>query len=262
VRNFTSFSEKLPPVEVVLFLNNLLGRLSEEIIRERGTIDKFIGDSIMAFWNAPVDTPGHESSSCRAALRMRSALDQFNTDRTGPKAGGKQAHDPISIGVGVNTGEACVGNMGSQSRFDYSVIGDTVNIASRVESACKQVGFDIILSNSTASGASGMAILDAGSIELKGKSESVPIHILIGDESVAETPEFARLANAHGNLIDAIRTGAAGWESRLLVCKDLARPVYPPLIGFYDLMPARRGDFRARPGLADPVALSVGSGAT
>ncbi len=242
VRNFTSFSEKLPPVEVVLFLNSLLGRLSEDIIRERGTIDKYIGDSIMAFWNAPVATPDHEYHSCRAALRMRAALENFNSDRLSSSDG--QDHEPIAIGIGINTGEACVGNMGSQSRFDYSVIGDTVNIASRVETACKQVGFDIVLSGTTAGGASAMAILEAGLVPLKGKSNMAPVHILVGDESVAQTDEFIRLKNAHGNLLEALRNNSAGADGRLLACKDLARPVHGGLIDFYDMIPTRKTDFQ------------------
>lgn len=260
VRNFTSFSEKLPPVEVVLFLNGLLGRLSEEIILEHGTIDKFIGDSIMAFWNAPVDIPDHEIMACRAALRMREALERFNKDKDGSATGRRPGHEEIAIGIGINTGEACVGNMGSESRFDYSVIGDAVNVASRVESASKQVGYDIVLSRTTSAGASGMAVLDAGAIALKGISETVPIHILVGDESVAQSAEFARLANAHANMVEALRTNATGWESRLLVCKDLARPVSRHLAGFYDMLPSRLDDFREQLETASPLPLSVGAG--
>lgn len=249
VRNFTSFSEKLPPVEVVLFLNNLLGRLSEDIIRERGTIDKYIGDSIMAFWNAPVPTPGHEYNSCRAALRMREALQNFNSERS--TSGNGPDHEPIAIGIGINTGEACVGNMGSQSRFDYSVIGDTVNIASRVETACKQIGFDIVLSDTTTGGASAMAILEAGSVPLKGKSNVVPVHILVGDESVAQTGDFVRLKKAHANLLDALRSNSTGVGGRLLACKDLGRRVHESLVGFYDMIPARKNDFQPMSELED-----------
>ena len=118
----------------------------------------------------------------------------------------------------------------------------------------------ITLSHTTAAGASGMALLDAGSIELKGKSEIVPIHILIGDESIAGSAEFVRLANAHANLVEALRTGAAGWENRIQTCRDLARPVHQELAGFYDLVAARRSDFRSRSNVVDPVAVSVGAG--
>ncbi len=242
VRNFTSFSEMLPPVEVVLFLNALLGRLSEEIIRERGTIDKYIGDSVMAFWNAPIEIPDHEILACRAALRMRNALDDFN----GSRLQGDTGQEAIAIGVGINTGQGCVGNMGSSTRFDYSVIGDSVNVASRVEAASKQVGFDIVISGATAAGLSGFAILEAGRIALKGKRETVPVYIVIGDEDVAQSAEFIRLETAHVNLLGALRHGAPGWEGRILTCKDLARTFLPQLTGFYDIIPTRLGDFADR----------------
>ncbi|HSM41600.1 MAG TPA: adenylate/guanylate cyclase domain-containing protein, partial [Afifellaceae bacterium] len=261
VRNFTGLSERLPPVELVMFLNGLLGRLSEQIIQERGTIDKFIGDSIMAFWNAPLDTPDHQLMACRAALRMREALAHFNSETGGLPNQKGDGREPIAIGIGINTGEACVGNMGSQSRFDYSVIGDAVNIASRVESACKHVGYDIVLSHTTAEAVTDLALLDAGSVALKGKSEMEPVYALVGDETVAETAEFKRLANAHTILLEAAGRSGSGWESRLLTCKDLARPVNAELVGFYDLLPSRLEDFR-RAAVESPVRLSAGAGAS
>ena len=241
VRNFTSFSEGLSPVEVVQFLNRLLGSLSEEIIRESGTIDKFIGDSIMAFWNAPVEIADHEMLACRAALKMRQALMEFNSSNSARDETG--TYEPISIGIGINTGQGCVGNMGSSARFDYSVIGDAVNTASRVEAACKQIGFDIVVSEETVKGVPEFATLEAGTISLKGKQELVPVHIVVGDEAVADSREFSRLANSHGKLVEAMRMGAAGWEGRLATCKDLARAVSPQLTAFYEIIPGRIDDF-------------------
>jgi adenylate cyclase len=243
-----------------MFLNGLLGRLSEQIIQERGTIDKFIGDSIMAFWNAPLDTPDHELMACRAALRMRDALAHFNGETGGLPTERGDGREPIAIGIGINTGEACVGNMGSQSRFDYSVIGDAVNVASRVESACKHVGYDIVLSHTTVEAVSALAILDAGSVALKGKSDMESVYILVGDETVAESADFQRLANAHTILLEAVGRKSAGWESRLLTCKDLARPVNAELIGFYDRLPSRLEDFSRRAEVESPLRLSVGAG--
>ena len=257
VRNFTTLSEKLPPVEVVQFLNDLLGSLSDEIMHEHGTIDKYIGDSIMAFWNAPVPVPEHEADSCRAALRMRDAVRRFNEDRARQEASEKPQTGSIAIGIGINTGEACVGNMGSQSRFDYSVIGDTVNIAARVETASKEIGFDIIISEWTADGASGMALLEAGSVELKGKAEIVPVHVLVGDEQVAGSDEFENLAKAHTGLLDALRSNSSAFESRLAECRKLAGSVLPELTGFYDRIPARRGDFELPSEPPAPVAIAL-----
>ncbi len=133
--------------------------------------------------------------------------------------------------------------MGSSSRFDYSVIGDSVNVASRVEAASKHLGFDIVVSDKTAEGLSSLAILEAGTIALKGKSDLVPVHIVVGDEDIAGLAAFTRLANAHKNLIASLREGAIGWEGRLLTCKDLARAVLPELTEFYDAIPGRLDDF-------------------
>ena len=244
IRNFTPLSEKLPPVALVGFLNDLLGRLSDDVIAGQGTIDKYIGDSVMAFWNAPVDVPDHRLKACRVALQMRASMQRFNQQLADDPASGSAAIGPISIGIGLSSGEACVGNMGSQRRFDYSVIGDTVNVASRVESACKQVAFDILLSDTTAAGAAGMAILEAGAVLVKGKSEPVATHILIGDETVAESAEFLALSAAHEALLRVLRDGCTG-KAELSFAKAAGETVLPVLAGFYDAISERRGDFAA-----------------
>ncbi len=244
IRNFTPLSERLSPVALVGFLNDLLGRLSDDVIAGQGTIDKYIGDSVMAFWNAPVDVPDHRLKACRTALQMRASMRQFNQQHAGNPENCSGAVGPISIGIGLSSGEACVGNMGSQRRFDYSVIGDTVNIASRVESSCRQVAFDILLSGSTAAGVSSMAILEAGAVSVKGKSEPVAIHILVGDEAVAESVEFMKLAAAHKALLMVLRDGRDG-ETELLRAKVAGEAVLPALAGFYDAIIGRRADFTA-----------------
>ena len=245
IRNFTPLSEKLSPVALVGFLNDLLGRLSDDVIAGQGTIDKYIGDSVMAFWNAPIDVPDHRLKACRTALQMRASMRRFNQQRADTPTVNSGAIGPISIGIGLSTGEACVGNMGSQRRFDYSVIGDTVNIASRVESACKQVAFDIVLAGSTAAGASSMAILEAGAVTVKGKSKPVAIHILVGDEMVANSTEFMALAAAHEALLAVLRNGCENCEAALSRAKAAGEAVLPELAGFYDTIAGRRADFAA-----------------
>ena len=137
VRGFTPISEALTATELVDFINTLLAPLSDAIQDELGTIDKYIGDSIMAFWNAPVNVPDHATRACRAALKMREAVNALNdSDAFGFSARGFE--DPrVRIGVGINAGLACVGNMGSQRRFNYSAMGDVVNVAARIELASK-----------------------------------------------------------------------------------------------------------------------------
>jgi adenylate cyclase len=242
IRNFTPLSEKLSPVALVGFLNDLLGRLSDDVIAGQGTIDKYIGDSVMAFWNAPVDVPDHRLKACRVALQMRASMLRFNQQLADTQTDDLGAVGPISIGIGLSSGEACVGNMGSQRRFDYSVIGDTVNVASRVESACKQVAFDILLAGSTTAGAAGMAVLEAGAVSVKGKSEPVAIHVLVGDETVAESAEFMALAAAHATLLRVLRDGCDG-EAELSRAKSAGETVLPALTGFYDAISGRRADF-------------------
>ena len=133
VRGFTPISEKLSATELVDFINTLLGPLTQAIQSELGTIDKYIGDSIMAFWNAPLDIADHPMHACRAALKMREAVRQLNEDDAFGFEGRGISGAEVKIGVGLNFGIAAVGNMGSEIRFNYSAMGDVVNVAARIE---------------------------------------------------------------------------------------------------------------------------------
>ena len=231
VRNFTPLSESLEPQALVAFLNRLLDELSACVVDERGTIDKYIGDSIMAFWNAPLEIENHEERACRAALRMRQKMAQLNDDDAfGFHAAGYD-FARIAIGVGINTGPAVAGNLGSKERFDYSIVGDAVNVAARVESACKEVGSDIVLAASTARRVAHFALLDAGRVELKGKSQAQQIFVLAGDESVKNSPEFAALQECHNR---AMKT-RAGFTR----CMKIARESLPFLASFYARLSSR-----------------------
>ncbi len=192
MRGFTSFTEAHSPEETLGMLNRMFGALGDEIVRREGTIDKFIGDSIMAFWNAPVDVADHARRACEAALAMRGTLATLNSD--GRLSG-------IAIGIGISTGEALVGNMGLESRFDYSAIGDSVNVASRVEGESKLIGFDIVAADATRAAIPDFAWLEAGSVQLKGKARRVPIHILVGDTALAKSAAFTELVAAHTALL-------------------------------------------------------------
>jgi len=214
VRSFTPISEALNATELVGFINTLLAPLSNEIQHELGTIDKYIGDSIMAFWNAPVDVDGHAARACGAALKMRSAIAALNArDAFGFRARGL---GEVKIGVGVNTGIACVGNMGSQRRFNYSAMGDVVNVAARIESATKNFGVDLLVSDDVAARAGGIALLEAGEILLKGKSRPTRVHAVAGDEAMASSGDFITLSRLHDRLMAAIRSHRAAEAGRLL----------------------------------------------
>ena len=243
VRGFTSISEKLQPEELLQLLNTLFGALGAEVTTHSGTIDKFIGDALMAFWNAPVDVSEHGRQACLAALGMRQRLTGLNaSDAFGLKARGGPVAE-LSIGIGISTGEALVGNMGLETRFDYSCIGDTVNVASRVEGACKTIGYDIVVVEETRAAAPDLAYLEAGSLLLKGKSARAPIHILVGDRMVAGSAAFLALGAAHAAAIEALRADQAIAEA-LGRCRELCEEIDPRLGGFYDLLAQRAADFR------------------
>ncbi|MEP4770767.1 MAG: adenylate/guanylate cyclase domain-containing protein [Roseibium sp.] len=231
IRGFTPISEQLTPTELVSFLNTLLSPLSDAIQAEGGTIDKYIGDSIMAFWNAPLPVPDHAQKACRASLAMLKVVEELNeADAFGFKAR-KLKTQTVKIGIGLNSGDACVGNMGSARRFNYSVIGDTVNIASRIESSCKAVGAELLVSDETRQQNPDFAYLEAGEIPLKGKSEPVRLYVLLGDASYRISEGFRKLETVHMKLVAAVKDSKADIAVEEL---DRARELNLSLHGFYD----------------------------
>jgi adenylate cyclase len=247
VRDFTTISEGQKPTELVSFLNKLLGDLSNHVMATEGTLDKFIGDSIMAFWNAPVDVAGHTQKAARCALAMRATLRELNNqDAFG-------LGRPIAIGIGINTGIACVGNMGAENRFNYSAVGDVVNTAARIESTSKDAGFDILVSATAAEKLQDFALLDIGAHALKGKAEHARLFLLLGDAKLAQSPEFQDLRETHENLVAALPSAPA--EAAEELCAEtikLANRVLPQeLEKFYAKLPGNYGTQHVRP---DPVA--------
>jgi adenylate cyclase len=242
VRGFTPLSEKLTPPQILALLNTMFGALGQEITGRLGTIDKFIGDAIMAFWNAPIDVADHPRRAAEAALGMRARLKALNAaDAFGLRARGTGI-DEVVVGVGISTGEALVGNMGLETRFDYSALGDTVNVASRVESACKEMGYDLLVTAPTHDAAPGLAYLPAGGMALKGKSERVVIYLLVGDAAMAQTPEFRELEAAHAEAIAALSAGNEPGPA-IVRCRELALALEPGLGKFYDKLAGRAEDF-------------------
>jgi adenylate cyclase len=252
VRDFTPISEGLTAHELVEFMNHLLSPLSDAIQAELGTIDKYIGDAIMAFWNAPVDVPDHPACACRAALRMRAALADLNErDAFGFKQRGL-AHNHVRIGIGLNTGIACVGNMGSQRRFNYSAMGDVVNTTSRIESNTKEIGIDIVISDDTARAAPGFALLEAGELLMKGKSKPVKLFGLVGDEQTAASAGFIALARHHAEMLEAISSRRAPDAlGALAQCRELGGAL---LIRFYNRFEEQIADISAGGTLLSNVA--------
>jgi adenylate cyclase len=206
IRDFTTISEKMEATALTGLLNDFLTPMTEAVLDNDGTIDKYIGDSIMAFWNAPLDEPDHARLACRATLEMRRRLSILNkTLAERAKAAG---HDPtlIMIGIGLNSGDALVGNLGARQRLNYSVIGDNVNLASRIEGVSKGFGLDILIGEQTRNAAPDFAAIPIGDIFVKGKSLPARLYALIGGPEVAQSP------HAH-ELLDEIATAAQSFKS-------------------------------------------------
>jgi adenylate cyclase len=208
-RGFTTLSERYAgdPQTLTGIVNKFLSAMSDEIQTLDGTVDKYMGDAVMAFWNAPADQPDHALVACRAALAMQAAIGRLNAawqDDPDFKAEGRIA-PRIGIGIGINTGRCVVGNMGSETRLEYSALGDPVNLASRIESQTKSYGVPILITAATERAAPGLAALEVDRIAVKGKAEAVTIFALLGDETMAATAEFKALRTAQADLLDHYR---------------------------------------------------------
>ncbi|WP_241484082.1 adenylate/guanylate cyclase domain-containing protein [Ruegeria sp. ANG-R] len=250
IRGFTPLSEAVSATDLVALLNALFSEIGDQILIERGTIDKFIGDAVMAFWNAPLPVEDHPCRAALAALKMRVALDAFNASPI------MRGRPPIALATGCATGAACVGNIGSRRRFNYTVIGDVVNVAARIEQNCRHVDYDILVSQSVQQATSSdLALLEAGFVDLKGKSEPEPVYVLVGDRDLADGAVFQALEGAHMRLLTAIRARASHSVVSGLCseCATLAEAVEPGLTPFYRALPGRTADFRSEAGIGRAV---------
>jgi len=234
VRGFSKISERLEAEDLIQFVNALFTPLSDIILEERGTIDKFMGDAVMAFWNAPVRDDAHARQACVTALRMIDALDGLNAAWGREAKATGEAFQPVRIGIGLNTGDCCVGNVGSPQRFDYSLLGDPVNTASRLESETKGYGVAIIVGERTAELVPGFAFLPIGAIKLKGKDNLESVFALLGDEAVKGRSAFQRLAESQAALLQAINhNDLAGAHKHLKTCVDINWPGLEDLYAHY-----------------------------
>jgi adenylate cyclase len=244
VRGFTAISErfKANPQGLTQLINRFLTPMTDVILARRGTIDKYMGDCIMAFWNAPLDDPDHADHACDSALAMMRALDALNA-RSREDAGDGQGHE-LHIGIGLNTGDCVVGNMGSEQRFDYSVLGDAVNLASRLEGQSKTYGVDIVIGEATRTAAPSWAALELDDIAVKGKREAVRIYALLGDAALARDPGFRALGERHDAMRAAYR--AQEWDCARAALAE-ARRLGPDLANLYDLYEERIAHFMTHP---------------
>jgi adenylate cyclase len=200
IRGFTSLSEGLTPTALVDLLNEYLSEMTEIIFSHQGTLDKYIGDAIMAFWGAPLETADHAERACRAALGMSAAMERLQ-DRWE-----KQGRPRIDIGIGVNTGPMLVGNMGSERRFNYTIMGDDVNLASRLEGVTKQFGTRLIISHTTWEEVRTKIVTrELDLIRVKGKKKPVAIYQVLA--LMDDRPHYADLVDRFEEGLAAYRAG-------------------------------------------------------
>ena len=203
IRGFSRISERLGPQEIIRFLIAFLTPMTDVLLARRATIDKFIGDAILAFWNAPLDDPDQYENAARAALEMIDRLERLN--ETMPLDNDASWPGQIEIGIGLNAGPCCVGNMGSAQRLSYSLIGDTVNLASRIEGLTKTYGVRILLGQDLAHELPAFATLEVDRVRVVGREKPTTIHALLGDEKLANSAAFAEFACRHLTLLEAYR---------------------------------------------------------
>lgn len=175
IRGFSSMSEGMPPEQVVELLNEYFERMIEIIFRNHGTLDKFLGDGIMAIFGAPFDDPNHEEHAVRAALEMQQELQNLCQKWQ------TEGRHPIRAGIGINSGIAIVGNIGSSRRMEYTVIGDTVNLAANLEPVTKDLGVDILISEYTLNAVRGIfKVKHMGAVHVKGRHEPINTYTVEG----------------------------------------------------------------------------------
>src|SRR6266700_408000 len=249
VRGFTTISEsyKHDPQGLTALMNRFLTPLTNAILDSKGTIDKYMGDAIMAFWNAPIDDRQHQLNACEAAVDMLEKIDELNKLRELEAKEGGHIYIPLNVGVGLNTGTCVVGNMGSDLRFDYSVLGDSVNLASRLEGQSKEYGFPIIVGSKTALVVKDkFAILELDFIMVKGKSEPEVIYAIAGREDVMQSGAFQRLRNITIEMLGCYRS--RDWQGALDAIDRGRRSedadTLEKLFGLYE---ARIKDYQADP---------------
>lgn len=204
IRGFSRLSEQMGPQDIIRFLIAFLTPMTDLLLARRATIDKYIGDAILAFWNAPLDDPEQHENAARAALEMIERLNRLNEKMPGRDESAWPGQ--VDIGIGLNTGPCCVGNMGSAQRLSYSLIGDTVNLASRIEGLTKAYGVRILMGEGLARRLTEFATVEVDRVRVVGRDEPATIHALLGDEALARSPAFAAFAAGHARMLAAYRS--------------------------------------------------------
>jgi len=249
VRGFTTISEhyKDDPQGLTRLMNRFLTPLTNAIIERKGTIDKYIGDAIMAFWNAPVDDAEQEANACDAALEMQARAAALNVELKREAEANGGVYMPLRIGVGLNTGPCVVGNMGSDFRFNYSVLGDTVNFASRLEARTKDYRLPLVIGSRTAEGAKDkFATMEIDLIQVKGKTQPEAVFAVLGRADLEQDPRCRELRELNAQMLAHFRK--QDWDVALGLidrCRKIANGF--EVSGLYDMYVERIDAYRADP---------------
>lgn len=248
IRNFSRISEQLDPRSIIRFLINFLTPMCDILLERKATIDKFIGDAILAFWNAPLDDPDQHANAARSALGMVERLKQLNVEM--PDKNGEPWPGEVSIGIGLNAGPCCVGNMGSAQRLSYSLIGDTVNLASRIEGLTKYYKVSIAMGSAMRQALPDFASIELDLVRVVGRDAPEAVYALVGDEALASTEEFKAFTAGHDEMIRAYRQQDWATAERVLNQQSDAAADFG-LSGLYALYRDRIASLRQSPPPAD-----------
>ena len=248
IRSFSRISEEMAPNQVINFLVRFLTPMTDLLLARKATIDKYIGDAILAFWNAPLDDPDYHRNAARAALEMLERLEALNREMV--ERGDGWWPGNVKIGIGLSSGRCCVGNIGSDKRLSYSLIGDPVNLASRLEGLSKYYGVKIIIGANLQQQLPGFALLPIDHVRVVGRAAPETIYTLLGDEQLASDAAFQHFAEAHNAMLAAYR--AMRWDetARRIDENELAASAHG-LSALYMLYRDRILAFTATPPPAD-----------
>ncbi len=216
-------------------MNRLLTPLSHAIIERRGTIDKYIGDAIIAFWNAPLDDPDHALNACESALEILRRFDELNARRRKESIEAGTTLQDMQIGIGIATGFAVVGNMGSDIRFDYSVLGDSVNLASRLEALTAVYGVRILIAEDTARQCRDkLAIVEVDRVRVKGKRNAETISVLAGGSDLSRNEHFQAFRRSFDSMRrNYIQKNWARAMSDLSRCREMQIERFEEVLDIY-----------------------------
>jgi adenylate cyclase len=214
--------------------------MTDIILAREGTVDKYIGDAIVAFWNAPLDVTDHTRRAVEASLAMRTALVEFNRKQADLLGTNPHAVQNVRNGVGLNVGPCSVGNMGSLQRFDYSALGDPVNVAARLEALTKSYGVDVLASQLVRDGTSTYAWLEVDEVQVKGRSAATKLFTVVGDETFATSSDFRAWADEHNAMLSARRAGRA--EAARRAAMQLASSCPPHWTPLYESLARKYGE--------------------